>query len=76
MLLISHNIKTHHSFASLSDLDLFKISTDYKSIQANDIVKLHIIQQNKFQTKHDNLEAVNAYPKLDTSTRPGKITQG
>ena len=26
-----------------------------------------------FQTKHGNLNATNAYPQLDTSTRPGKL---
>ena len=33
-----------------------------------------IIQQIKFQTKHGNLDATNAYPQLDTSTRTGSVT--
>ena len=32
-----------------------------------------IIPRNKFQTKHENLDAANAYTQLDTSTRPGKL---
>ena len=32
-----------------------------------------IIQRNKFQTKHRNLDAANAYPNLDTSTRTRKV---
>ena len=37
--------------------------------------KVHtsVIQKNKFQTKHCNLDATNAYPQLDTSTRHRKL---
>ena len=32
-----------------------------------------IIQRNKFQTKHGNLDAANVYQQLETSTRPRKL---
>ena len=32
-----------------------------------------IIQRNQFQTKHGKLDAVNAHPRLDTSTRLEKL---
>ena len=33
----------------------------------------NLFKKIKFQTKHGNLDATNAYTQLDTSTRPRKL---